>query len=128
MPLLRIDAYSHRTETEITQVLDGIHRAVLYAFQVPARDRYQIYQEHAASHMIAEDTGLDIPRTEKLLIISMTSRPRPEEQKRRFYEKLVEELGACGILPSDVMVSITTNTDADWSFGLGRAQFLTGEL
>jgi hypothetical protein len=78
--------------------------------------------------MIAEDTGLDIPRTEKLLIISMTSRPRPEEQKRRFYEKLVEELGACGILPSDVMVSITTNTDADWSFGLGRAQFLTGEL
>jgi len=124
MPLLRIDAYSHRTETEITQVLDGIHRAVLYAFQVPVRDRYQIYQEHASAHMIAEDTGLNIPRTEKLLIISMTSRPRPEEQKRRFYE----ELGACGILPSDVMVSITTNTDADWSFGLGRAQFLTGEL
>lgn len=128
MPLLRIDAYSHRTEAEITQVLDGIHRAVLYAFQVPVRDRYQIYQEHASAHMIAADTGLNIPRTEKLLIISMTSRPRPEEQKRRFYEKLVEELGACGILPGDVMVSITTNTDADWSFGLGRAQFLTGEL
>lgn len=128
MPLLRIDAYSHRTETEITRVLNGIHRAVLHAFQVPVQDRYQIYQEHPAAHMIAEDTGLNIPRTEKLLIISMTSRPRPEDQKRRFYEKLVEELEACGIPSSDVMVSITTNTDADWSFGLGGAQFLTGEL
>jgi hypothetical protein len=27
-----------------------------------------------------------------------------------------------------VMVSIVTNTDADWSFGNGVAQFLTGEL
>ena len=26
------------------------------------------------------------------------------------------------------MVSIVSNTDADWSFGNGRAQFLTGEL
>jgi 4-oxalocrotonate tautomerase len=26
------------------------------------------------------------------------------------------------------MVSVTENTDEDWSFGYGRAQFLTGEL
>ena len=26
------------------------------------------------------------------------------------------------------LVSIVENTDEDWSFGLGRAQFLTGEL
>jgi hypothetical protein len=34
----------------------------------------------------------------------------------------------CGIPPSDVVVSIVTNSDEDWSFGNGRAQFLTGEL
>jgi hypothetical protein len=34
----------------------------------------------------------------------------------------------CGIAPSDVMVSIVENTDADWSFGNGEAQFLTGKL
>jgi len=27
-----------------------------------------------------------------------------------------------------VVVSIVENSDADWSFGLGRGQFLTGEL
>jgi hypothetical protein len=30
--------------------------------------------------------------------------------------------------PADLIVSITENDDEDWSFGHGRAQFLTGEL
>jgi hypothetical protein len=34
----------------------------------------------------------------------------------------------CGISPDDVMVNFATNADEDWSFGAGRAQFLTGEL
>jgi hypothetical protein len=35
---------------------------------------------------------------------------------------------SCGIAESDVIVSIVTNSAADWSFGNGRAQFVTGEL
>ena len=35
---------------------------------------------------------------------------------------------SCGIPPSDVMVTVVENTDEGWSFGRGRAQFLTGEL
>jgi len=34
----------------------------------------------------------------------------------------------CGISPQDLMISITENGDADWSFGLGEAQFITGKL
>jgi hypothetical protein len=49
--------------------------------------------------------------------------------KQAFYDSLVEKLDTvCGIAPSDVIVTFVTNTDEDWSFGLGRAQFLTGEL
>jgi len=33
-----------------------------------------------------------------------------------------------GISPSDVMINITSNTKADWSFGNGEAQFLNGKL
>jgi 4-oxalocrotonate tautomerase len=29
---------------------------------------------------------------------------------------------------SDVVVAVTQNTDEDWSFGYGRAQFITEEL
>ncbi|HUU67470.1 MAG TPA: tautomerase family protein [Methyloceanibacter sp.] len=129
MPLLRFDLIEGRTDDEMKALLDAAHRAMLAAFKVPERDRYQIVHEHAPSRMIVEDTGLGIPRTDKVVFLQMTSRPRKREQKEAFYRLLCEELEkCCGIAPSDVVVSIVENSDEDWSFGLGRGQFLTGEL
>ena len=129
MPLLRFDLIEGRSDGELKALLDAAHRAVLAAFKVPARDRYQIVHEHKASRMIVEDTGLGIPRTDKVVVVSVTTRPRERQAKEAFYRLLTEELQRrCGIAPSDVMVSMVENTDEDWSFGLGRAQFLNGEL
>ncbi len=129
MPLLRFDLVAGRSPAELKTLLDAAHEAMLEAFKVPARDRYQIVHEHVASTMIVEDTGLDIPRTEKIVMLQVTSRPRSQEMKVSFYRLLCEKLEErCGISPSDVMVNIVTNSDADWSFGRGRAQFLTKEL
>jgi phenylpyruvate tautomerase PptA (4-oxalocrotonate tautomerase family) len=128
MPLLRIDTYRGRTEQQVADLLHAIHRAVVSAFNVPARDRYQVYQEHSLMNFVVEDTGLGIERSKNVVLISMTSKARPEAQKRAFYARLTDELRPCGIEPNDIVVSIVTNTDADWSFGFGRAQFLTGEL
>jgi phenylpyruvate tautomerase PptA (4-oxalocrotonate tautomerase family) len=129
VPLIRIDLIEGRSEAELATLLDAVHRAMLAAFDVPARDRYQIVQEHAASHMIVEDTGLGIPRTDKLVLIQVTTRPRGPEAKENFYRLLAQELeAACGLVPSDLVVAMVENSDEDWSFGHGRAQFLTGEL
>jgi hypothetical protein len=129
MPLIRIDGIKGRSKNQITSLLDAVHRAVLSAFKVPLRDRYQIYQEHAASNFVVEDTGLKIERTKNVVIVTVFSRPRTRKAKQTFYRDLCRELKkSCNIDPSDVVVSIFTNTDADWSFGEGRAQFLTGEL
>ncbi|KAB2940533.1 MAG: tautomerase family protein [Hyphomicrobium sp.] len=129
MPLLRFDLIEGRTDTEIKTLLDAAHRAMLAAFNVPARDRYQIVNEHKASRMVVEDTGLGIPRTRNIVVVQVITRPRGKEAKQRFYRFLVEELQkSCGIAASDVMVSMVENTDEDWSFGLGRAQFLDGDL
>ncbi len=129
MPLLRFDLIEGRSDDELKTLLDAAHRAMLAAFKVPERDRYQIVHEHKPGHMIVEDTGLGIPRTDKVVVVHVTSRPRKKKQKEAFYRLLCEELErSCGIAPCDVMVSIVENADEDWSFGLGRAQFLTGEL
>ena len=128
MPFLRVDAYEGRSKEQVKELLDAIHRAILSAFGVPLRDRYQVYQEHSESNFIVQDTGLGIDRTKNVVFIGITSRQRTEEQKTNLYTKLVEELKACDIVQSDIVVSIVTNSDADWSFGNGRAQFLTGEL
>ncbi|WP_072376874.1 tautomerase family protein [Hyphomicrobium sp. NDB2Meth4] len=129
MPLLYFNVLEGRSDAELNAMLDAAHRAMLAAFKVPERDRYQIVNEYKPSRMIIEDTGLGIPRSDNVVVVQVVSRPRGKEAKQKFYRLLVEELEkSCGISPNDVMVSIVENTDEDWSFGLGRAQFLEGDL
>jgi hypothetical protein len=129
MPLLCFDLIEGRSERQIDTILDATHEVLVKSFNLPERDRYQIVREHPRSRMIVEDTGLGIVRTANMLVLQVTTRPRSKAMKQAFYRSLVEKLEAtCGIAPSDVLVTFVTNTDEDWSFGLGRAQFLTGEL
>jgi hypothetical protein len=129
MPLLCFDLIEGRSERQIDTILDATHEVLVKSFNLPERDRYQIVREHPRSRMIVEDTVLGIVRTPNMLVLQVTTRPRSQAMKQAFYRSLVEKLEAtCGIAPSDVLVTFVTNTDEDWSFGLGRAQFLTGEL
>ena len=129
MPLIHIHIRKGRTPDQVRLLCDAIHAGMVEAFGVPVRDRYQIVHEHDAHMLIIQDTGLDIPRTDEVIAIGVVSRPRSLDAKLKFYELVCKKLhDQCGIASSDVLISITTNTDADWSFGYGRAQFITGEL
>jgi phenylpyruvate tautomerase PptA (4-oxalocrotonate tautomerase family) len=129
MPLIRVDALKGRSPEEIKALLDAVHHAVLSTFHVPQRDRYQIYHEHPASHFVVQDTGLGIERSSKVVVITVFSKQRSREAKLALYAALCSELEkSCAIPPADVVASVFSNADEDWSFGLGRAQFLTGEL
>lgn len=64
MPLLKFHLYKGRSTDELNRLLDVAHDAMVKTFEVPAKDRYQVVNEHHPSHMRALDTGLGIPRTE----------------------------------------------------------------
>ena len=129
MPLIYVDLIEGRTPAEVQALLDTIHEAVLEAFTVPQRDRYQRVSTHPAREIVPLDTGLGIARSSRLVIVHAVIRRRTCPQKQRFYELLASKLAEqCGLDPADLVVSITENDDDDWSFGYGRAQFLTGEL
>lgn len=130
MPLIRIDVVEGRRSPEqITLLLDTVHTEMVTAFDTPQRDRYQIVHEHPRHQLVVQDTGLGIERTDDVVLVTVTSRPRERAMKETFYSGLVTALGRnCDLRPEDLVVSITENTDEDWSFGHGRAQFLTGEL
>jgi phenylpyruvate tautomerase PptA (4-oxalocrotonate tautomerase family) len=129
MPLIRIDAFEGRSDAEVKTLLDSAHRAVVKAIHINERDRYQIYEAHAKSRFVMQDTGLGIPRTDKALIITIVSKGRAEILKRRLYKEMTEELQrSVSIAPSDVMIVFVENAAADWSFGNGDPQFLSGEL
>ena len=129
MPLLKIDVVEGRSDQQIKTLLDTLHTAMVSAFQVPERDRYQVLNEHKRNRLIIQDTGLGLARTDNVVVITAISRPRPAAMKKQFYALVAEGLARhCGIASEDVMISMVINSDEDWSFGLGRAQFLTGEL
>ncbi len=63
------------------------------------------------------------------MVLQVFQQGRSEEQKRALYAGLARRLEeAAGLSPSDLVVSVASNTREDWSFGLGRAQFLEGDL
>lgn len=129
MPLLYIDLIEGRTPTEVVTLLDAVHESVVDAFGVPPRDRYQVVRTHPAHEIVALDTGLGISRTPAQVIIHVVSRRRTRAMKEKLYELLATNLAErCGLDSADLIVSVTENGDEDWSFGHGRAQFLTGEL
>jgi hypothetical protein len=128
-PLITIDVIKGRSEAELRTLLDTVHEAMVEAFGVPDSDRYQILTEHGPHQLVARDTGLGLARTEDLVVLRFISRARPEAAKQRLYQLLATGLeSACGLSPDDLIVSITENGAADWSFGGGVAQFLTGAL
>ena len=75
MPLIRIDALAGRSPEQIKTLLDAAHRAILSAFKVPERDRYQVYQEHpeATSSCKTPGSGFSGRRT-------LSSSPSPADR------------------------------------------------
>lgn len=129
MPLLKFDVIKGRTEAEIRALLDAAHEAMVETFEVPESDRYQSLTQHYPGELILRDTGLGYTRSDRAVLLTVISRPRTKAQKLAFYSLLARRLKeACGLSPDDLMVSLVENSDEDWSFGRGRAEFVTGEL
>jgi phenylpyruvate tautomerase PptA (4-oxalocrotonate tautomerase family) len=129
MPLVRIDVQEGHTPAELRRIADTVQEVMLDVFAAPRGDRYQIITEHPVGHIIAEDSGLGLERTAGVTVIQIFQQGRSTSQKRAAYEQLAKRLEAvCGIRGEDLIVSVISNKHADWSFGLGRAQFLDGDL
>jgi phenylpyruvate tautomerase PptA (4-oxalocrotonate tautomerase family) len=130
MPLVRIDVVEgRRTPEQLRLLADTVQEVMLDVFAAPPGDRYQAITEHRPGQLICEDTGLGIERTEDLVLLQVFQQGRSEEQKRALYAGLSRRLGeVIGLPGGDLVVSVIGNTREDWSFGLGRAQFLDGDL
>jgi phenylpyruvate tautomerase PptA (4-oxalocrotonate tautomerase family) len=129
MPLVRIDVQQGRTPAELRTIADVVQGVMLDVFAAPPGDRYQVITEHPVGQIIAEDTGLGFERTDGVVVIQIVQQGRTVERKRAAYEQLAKRLEAeCGVRPTDLIVSVVANGREDWSFGLGRAQFLEGDL
>ena len=129
MPLVRIDLATGRTPEAVRAVADAIHTAIVDVYGIPARDRFQIVTEHPAQQIIAEDAGLGFDRTDGVVMIQVfTQRGRDQAAKQELYRAIHDGLAGVGVASEDVFIGYVENGPEDWSFGFGRAQYVTGEL
>lgn len=129
MPLVRIDVNAGRSPEELQQLSRGIHDAILSEYGIPERDYFHIVTEHPAGQIFAQDAGLGFERTADLAMIQIfTQGGRSQEAKQALFAAVAARLGELGVAGENVFIGYVENTAADWSFGFGRAQYVTGEL
>ncbi|KIC67575.1 tautomerase family protein [Pseudarthrobacter phenanthrenivorans] len=129
MPLVRIDVNEGRSPEDLQKLSRGIHDAILAEYGIPERDYFHILTEHAQGQIFAQDAGLGFERTGGVVMIQIfTQGGRSQEVKQRLFAAVAEKLAGVGVAGEDVFIGYVENTAGDWSFGFGRAQYVTGEL
>jgi 4-oxalocrotonate tautomerase len=79
MPLVHVDLIEGRDPEQVRSLLDTTHGALVEAFDIPPRDRYQVASIHPAQEIVAWDTGLGIERSDQLVIMHIVSRRRTRQ-------------------------------------------------
>jgi hypothetical protein len=129
MPLVRIDVNEGRGREGLREVSQRIHDAILAEYQIPERDYFHIVTEHPLGQIVAQDAGLGFERTSGVVMIQIfTQGGRSQEAKQSLFAAISANLAEVGVAGEDVFVGYVENTAGDWSFGFGRAQYITGEL
>lgn len=126
MPFVRLHLPQGFTEAQVRAIADGVHSALVSACNVPPGDRFQVVHEHPPGRLIADPRYLGVERSDRVLVVQITlHRGRPDARKQALYRQIAENLeAAAGVRPADVVVVLTENGSADWSFGDGEAQVL----
>lgn len=129
MPLVRIDVNAGRSPEELGNLSRAIHDAILAEYGIPERDYFHILTEHPAGQIVAQDAGLGFDRTADVVMIQIfTQGGRSQEAKQSLFAAVADRLGQLGVAGENVFIGYVENTAGDWSFGFGRAQYVTGEL
>ena len=82
MPLVKISIRKGRSDSEKIALLNGIHMALVEAFEIPENDRVQRVDEYS-------ENEFEIPndRTDKFTIIEITILPgRSFDAKKKLYQ------------------------------------------
>jgi 4-oxalocrotonate tautomerase len=126
MPLVRISHVEGKPPNFAMALSQGVHRAMVETFNVPADDYFQIVTGHAAaSGVIGPTSFLGIEHTPDLIMVQITcAEGRTIQQKKALYGAIVENLAAApGVRREDVIINLVETRRENWSFGNGEAPF-----
>ena len=120
MPLVNISIVKGKSADYKKAVADAVNSAVIETMGFPADDRYQIIHEHDEKDLQYQSRTGD-----RVIMHLIMRRGRSPDAKKAFYKRVVDKLKRDpGIDPANVMIVIAENSDIDWSFENGEAEFV----
>lgn len=129
MPLIHIHLVKGKPQRYIKAVCDGIHIALMTAWNIPNNDRFQLVSEYKKAHFNFDKTIWGVKRSNDVIVIYITSISRSVAMKKKLYRELVKILGENPkVKKEDIFVTIVTVGREDWSFGNGIAQLTDSSL
>ncbi len=129
MPFVRIDVPSHFTEARLHAVADAVHDSLVKTFNVPADDRFQALQRHAAGEVVIAPSYMGISHGRNAVLVQITcSEGRSIPVKKALFAAIAESVSAAGDLPpADVIINLVETVKENWSFGNGIAQYAAAD-
>lgn len=126
MPLVRISHVAGKPSAFTLALSQGVHRAMVDTFNVPADDYFQIVTDHAASSgVVGPEAFLGIQHTPELVIVQITcAEGRSVGQKKALYAAIVDNLATMtDVRREDININLVETKRENWSFGNGLAPF-----
>ena len=123
MPLVRITLRKGKSPEFLRDAGAAIHAALVTQANVPADDRFQIFDE--VDTIFAHPSYGGVERSENLVIIEITlNTGRTVEIKRALYADIVKRLQeTVDVRPDDVLINLVEVMKENWSFGKGLATY-----
>ena len=126
MPLVRISVYDFMPAATKRLVADAVYDAMRATLGIPEGDRFIILSAHAPNELFVDLKFMGMQRTNNFVLVHATiRRGRTTEIKQAFYAEVAGLLNErAAIEPDNVMIVLSENDSADWSFGRGEAQYV----
>jgi phenylpyruvate tautomerase PptA (4-oxalocrotonate tautomerase family) len=117
MPVVRIDVRKARTQAEIEDFCEAVHRAVVEALKVPETDRQIVYTDHTRDRFLSPPGKTDLYTLVEVVLFS----GRSLDTKRAFYRAVVANLGELGVPASEIFIVLNEQPRENWGIRGGQA-------
>jgi len=126
MPLVRISLLKGKPKEYLRAISDGVHRALVEAYNLPPDDRFQLIHQHQPEELVYADSFLGVHRTDDIVIIHIVAGNwRDTATKQTLYKAIAGRLAEKpGIRRGDMQVILSSNERDEWSFGNGLASYV----
>ena len=126
MPLVRISVYDSMPAPTKRIVADAVYDSMRATLGIPEGDRFILVSAYSHDELFVDPAFMGMHRTDGFVLVHATiRRGRSTEVKQAFYKETARLLHErASIDPDNIMIVVSENDLADWSFGRGEAQYV----